>query len=689
MTYSEISFLKILYSDLFLIKYKNSTQYINLHIMKKSLVFSLLSLAAISSLQAAETITGSTLPSAPALFNDAAAWGGTLPAFDKNLYIQLSGDTDSTLYYDVNGSATVHRITTNPDITANYVIKNSQTDGTLTFDINAQDDLRNDIIYFSLGSYSNSLTIDSGKYAVTSTGTLTGSAATAWISMGSTSAGAGTKGIYIAKDATIDSFVNLRFNGSAGDYGNGINIAGTVNNYDGDKSAWGKTSLYWMVAPYGSGGSRTLVNVQDGGVLNTGTLDIGTRAKFVVQSGGVVNVYDNIEMQYNGVNPNYLTVDAGGTLNVSNSVIFDSTGAAGVTAGGGSTFNANGTVNVGSIDQIKYSNVYVGGNMSVTNGYTLSDSTSVLQINDGGKLTTDLVMNDGKFQISNGGTLKGNLTQLGGTLTLASGSYWEVTGDSSISSALTLTNNITINQNASLTTSANQLKFSGANVTVNGNLTTDYNSGYQMIMSSGKITVNQDGKITLPQVTSSPYAYGIQLDGGELELNTAEGAVKTQKVLLKKGILTIKSKNPFSSPSATKTVIGIAAGSTFVGTINLYADLTVGDIFIQKDSTININFMDANAMIYTGAFRSTGDVGNYVFTNFNNDRIFVTTQSNLDLLTLSGTASNGTVLLDENFYWEATDGGYFLNYNGLVPEPAEWAAIFGAIALLAAVRRRK
>lgn len=210
----------------------------------------------------------------------------------------------------------------------------------------------------------------------------------------------------------------------------------------------------------------------------------------------MVNVYDNIEMQYNGVNPNYLTVDAGGTLNVSNSVIFDSTGAAGVTAGGGSTFNANGTVNVGSIDQIKYSNVYVGGNMSVTNGYTLSDSTSVLQINDGGKLTTDLVMNDGKFQISNGGTLKGNLTQLGGTLTLASGSYWEVTGDSSISSALTLTNNITINQNASLTTSANQLKFSGANVTVNGNLTTDYNSGYQMIMSSGKITVNQDGKIT-------------------------------------------------------------------------------------------------------------------------------------------------------------------------------------------------
>ncbi len=64
--------------------------------------------------------------------------------------------------------------------------------------------------------------------------------------------------------------------------------------------------------------------------------------------------------------------------------------------------------------------------------------------------------------------------------------------------------------------------------------------------------------------------------------------------------------------------------------------------------------------------------------------------------TITLTASNTSLKLsaydtDGNLLdgdWSVDDNGYLFN-SALVPEPAEWAAIFGALALALAMRRRR
>ncbi|MFR6033325.1 MAG: hypothetical protein ACLUKN_09225 [Bacilli bacterium] len=69
-------------------------------------------------------------------------------------------------------------------------------------------------------------------------------------------------------------------------------------------------------------------------------------------------------------------------------------------------------------------------------------------------------------------------------------------------------------------------------------------------------------------------------------------------------------------------------------------------------------------------------------TGFKNNTIFVKSKNDEDLL--SSISADGF----KDFYWEETDGGWYLNAIA-VPEPAVFASVFGFLALALALGRRR
>ncbi len=155
--------------------------------------------------------------------------------------------------------------------------------------------------------------------------------------------------------------------------------------------------------------------------------------------------------------------------------------------------------------------------------------------------------------------------------------------------------------------------------------------------------------------------------------------------------------------------------------VNVNASQVLGDLAVMKGSdTLTITFdNDAFLAFNTITTESSSDrkLSNdvdLVLTDFTNNSLFFKTDVSSMLvsygangqqafavadghLILSGTDTNGKALsgfrLSELTSIDAngtTVNGYWLMADSIIPEPAEWAAIFGALALgLAIYRRRK
>ena len=633
---------------------------------------------------ATDTITGSTDSESPALFTDATAWGGTVPELSKTSVVKLTGEGDGTLYYDINGSPTLNAIYTDDTITSNYVISNSASGGKTTFDIKSYDKYDKTIIQYSLGSYDGSMRI-SGNYDIISTGSKTGTEAMAAITMASSKISSLSKGIYFEKGSLINSYVKLNFYGNASSnivYGNGINVAGTINAYNGTEDQWGALQLAWDSNPYDStgGGVRTKLNVQDGGVINTGVLTVGTRGWLNVESGGTVNVYDTLEITRNSSNPSYIDIAENANVTVANDIIFIGSTPS---AGGSFTMNVKGTLNVGGdITHVTYSS---GKEACLNLNNTVVSGT----LNLGGSI--NLGATGSSLTLNTGATFTGAIDQNGGSLVFNSGATWNATGTSTLTTNTALKGNVNIASGAVIdyTTTNGQIS-SLSNVVIDGELRVSSaltSDTYQLVVNGGNTIVNSGGKIDITGTYTSSYSFGIFLKDGILDVY---GTVNTEKLLLGNGTLIVREGANMTSP--TSSLIVVAPAGDYNSRIELYQDIAFNDFYIQKGATVTIALKDADVIFKSTQIRGqTNEISYIVFEDFQNERIFSENKNSLNYLNLSGTALDGTKLVDENFYWEATTGGYWLNYNfPAVPEPAEWAMILGSIALgLAIYRRRK
>ena len=226
------------------------------------------------------------------------------------------------------------------------------------------------------------------------------------------------------------------------------------------------------------------------------------------------------------------------------------------------------------------------------------------------------------------------------------------------------------------------------------------NSG---VMTSGSMKVGKYNRIQAKNVVinqdSFYEGYGAidVKEGGSITLEEGSGILlqDIDKTISNRGRFILRSNstvniNGLSSLSRIdadgNTMNGILLAIVGATTFNVNADVSFGTMSNSVASTMTINLLNDFATFkiedMEGELHENARI---VVNNFQNDRVYFggdTIQNYLDRFVLQD--SNGNLL----------NGAISINNGWLtltaVPEPAEWAMIFGAIALgLAVYRRRK
>lgn len=227
-------------------------------------------------------------------------------------------------------------------------------------------------------------------------------------------------------------------------------------------------------------------------------------------------------------------------------------------------------------------------------------------------------------------------------------------------------------------------------------------SGYR----KSQIYVQSGGLLDLTQAQGgNDLSIGTWGSGAELTVKAdKEHAIYLNKICVRDSAaeLTINSKNIFRSKNVTSGDEGynimflMGAASKMV--MNVNAEVHFGNLTYQHSGallTVNMGkasdvYLSFNDVVVMG----TNIIANIVFNDFNNNRIYFESMDEIhDYVNIRGTGIDGTTLTKDDFYLvkDKFNGKdvYWLHSDLVVPEPAEWAAIFGAIALGLAARKRR
>ena len=222
-----------------------------------------------------------------------------------------------------------------------------------------------------------------------------------------------------------------------------------------------------------------------------------------------------------------------------------------------------------------------------------------------------------------------------------------------------------------------------------------------------RIYVESGGKIDLTQASNgNDLSIGVWGSGASLSVKAdAEHAVYLNKICVRDsiGTLTIDSKNVFRSKNAATgeegyDILFVVGGSSMLR-LNVNAEAHFGDLEFQNSNarlTVNMGrasdtYLSFNDIVIT----QDGVIADVFFYDFRNGSVYFESMDEIhDNMTIAGAGIDGTKLSGDDFYLIAGefDGKtvYWLHSDLAVPEPAEWAAILGAIVLaLAALKRRR
>ena len=220
-------------------------------------------------------------------------------------------------------------------------------------------------------------------------------------------------------------------------------------------------------------------------------------------------------------------------------------------------------------------------------------------------------------------------------------------------------------------------------------------------LSSGNITSgkNLDVRGTLKQ-TGGKYlitnASTVVYKGGVLDLGVEKGFV-TRWVNLSGGSTVIfRAKNALVQDEAgTPRVLALQGAADGNITMKMYADQTFNTLWFSSSDIVVDLYTNGNAITFSGIQYGEG-ASNGTFNIFieegfewRNDKIHFTNATAELVESTLGTITIDGKVIDSSQYRFDSDGanGIYLN---IVPEPATYAAIFGALAIaFAFVRRRK
>lgn len=222
-----------------------------------------------------------------------------------------------------------------------------------------------------------------------------------------------------------------------------------------------------------------------------------------------------------------------------------------------------------------------------------------------------------------------------------------------------------------------------------------------MNISSGNVTTkkNLDVRGTLIQTGGKYFADNastVVYKGGVLDLGVEKGFVSRWVNFSGGSTVIFRAKNALVQDEAgTPRIIALQGASDGNITMKMYADQTFNTLWFSSSDIVVDLYTNGNAINFSGINYGEG-ASNGTFNIFieegfewQNDKIhFTNATAELVEATLGTITIDGKVI-DSSLYRFDSDGanGIYLN---IVPEPATYAAVFGALAIaFAFVRRRK
>ena len=467
--------------------------------------------------------------------------------------------------------------------------------------------------------------------------------------------------------------------------GGTLNLVGLQEGSKGRISAQNLNSTEEQTLPVSLNfSSNTVINSENGLIFSGSTSE--NRAEYNVNAtinlNGTLNVRKNIgseetpDWQYNSIELASSSAKATGLY-----------------------FNINGEVNASTYSHAKNNETNLTGTMNLM-GTPVAGDTSVFKV-DG---------ENGVFNIKSGGIVNVNTTgadttyvsawvREGGTLNVESGGSLFTTSKFKTNS-WSGTNTATVNvQNGATITADNFWIGSNSAVNIAGNITaTNLNSSFNLYGNTTTVTLQKGGTVSSGYLNLAYSTLIVDKDVAEGSWNLNSG--NTVKLDNKKARLVLHSSNVFKSQyGGQETVyIGAALG-------DMYLDVYTNQDF--KALRFSNNTTRPNENVYTSDlyFYIDPSVTSITFETFANDTLWndTTLEDICQKHLIFDGFRNGVIYIENpdskiDFSLISSLNGDWTNFRiednylvaDYIPEPAEFAALFGILALgLALCRKRK
>lgn len=309
-----------------------------------------------------------------------------------------------------------------------------------------------------------------------------------------------------------------------------------------------------------------------------------------------------------------------------------------------------------------------------TNTAMTVDTGAVMVIGDGTKNSQSLIANGGSILV------KGTLVH-------------QVLGAADIIMAGVSLGNITVDggtleeiaMNGNSSSAGFDIKNGQTIKLVNGGKIASYAGNDQkqaiLALTGGTLELDATSRILTNQIAFAIDTNDKANNGGTLKLGSAANLAADTQIIIKDNNNGI-SRLELAKDSYEIAKIRLLRNSNLTIDLSNDAQITIGSVESYGLQTVNFELVledfQAGLVKVNGWTTELISEGTFSLSNSTTDAPKTVTLKALDAL---GNIIEGLWSVDEN--------GYLYN-SGLVPEPAEWAAIFGALALgLALYRRRK
>ena len=629
---------------------------------------------------AANTITASSDSANPALWSAASNWDDSTPVNSLTVNARMTLASGETVGY-INVDGDYSALTLSAQTAGAYNI--DIADGKLLTIASTG----NSLFFHSSNTTLANININSGalKSNVSAAIYLNKSGQSVTFASGTTFTEGGDLKVRASSEADATKFVRFAGTTSAG---GGFEVYGNVNS--------GSTT-----AGYVDGSVSALRLLVSGfGVPATLNSNVGTALEVVgniTLIGSATDTQNYIQAYGTGADSDAtVVVKNGGSIAFTNGsssigvkMAADANSATALQIDQGGSFSAK-TLNVtGNTFNSDKAAIVANGALTASSLNIKAESLARVDINATGSLTA------GSVYIGTDATtadMNATLNIAGGTNNV-SGSVIVGRDAAAYSSNLSLTGG---------STSVNNLRVNGgSSVSIGGDAVLTAATGV-WISNLSNVVVGENAKLNITSGGISIAWVGESTSPSQLTINSANNSITGNIHLIECAKMTVGATNTWNSDFLVRggrTALNVTAGKLTLNSILVVSDL-------QKSINLNVS---SGAQLIFGSFMGevvvTGNDTHNTFIGFGQQTVGSTLNivdflENTILFKTIGTESenqafldairlDGAVSEDLRFSeYDAAAGGYWLT-TVAVPEPAEFAAIFGALAIALAVYRRR